>query len=111
MAESNCRLYPIYFNSRVSRSKGRRVPSTGKKLTPTLAQLSKALTSLKIEHTTEKPTSPKQKQKYAQDALPGNAKIEEIERLSQALSGCVLVSTSGRRKTEIIKRVYEELNK
>ena len=104
------RLYPIYFNSRVSRAKGRKVPVSEKCKSPTLDQISKVLASLKIEHKLEKKSHPKQTQNLALKQLPENAKAEEVERYNESMSGCIVINDAD-KKREIIKRVYCELNK
>lgn len=46
-------LYPCYFDARVERSRGRRVPSSQAVESPTIADLEKALKRLRIQYRVE----------------------------------------------------------
>ncbi|KAI5188062.1 signal recognition particle subunit SRP19 [Nematocida homosporus] len=109
------KIYPVYFNTRVARSDGRKVPYIENGVVPTLQQIAKALTQLELKYTTETKTHPKQNITLSGKFLPKDAKIEEIERHHQAVCGSLLVvcpkSADLPTKRSIIKQVHAILNK
>ncbi|KAI5171619.1 hypothetical protein NEFER03_0941 [Nematocida sp. LUAm3] len=113
MQKSQIQLYPIYFNTRVSRAEGRRVVHVDNGIIPTLQQICKALTALGIEHKTERNSHPNQTYEVSAKFLSESAKPEEIERHQAAHTGRIIIENLPHEETKkrIIRKVYLELSK
>ncbi|KAI5168131.1 signal recognition particle subunit SRP19 [Nematocida sp. AWRm78] len=102
------RIYPIYFNSRIKRSQGRKVPFRNNAKAVTLQQLLKALNQLKIEYTVETKQHPKHSYELCAQFLPSTSKPEEVERLFSTTGGAVKITTDSKR--QLIKDIDNLLN-
>lgn len=103
------RLYPLYFNSTVKRSQGRKVPLDEKRPAPTLQSIIKALNQLKVEYTIGTKQHPKHSYEICAKGLGEAAKPEEVERIFSTTGGCVTVTTDSKR--QLIKEVNDILSK
>lgn len=104
------RLYPIYFNQRIRRSEGRKVPYNPEGAVPTSFQLTKALKELALAHQLEKQEHPKHTYRLAARQLPAKAKIDEIERAHAGTGGCIVVQGVDNKQV-LINEVFNLLSK
>ncbi|KAI5191069.1 hypothetical protein NEMIN01_1338 [Nematocida minor] len=102
------RLYPIYFNTTIKRSQGRKVPLIENNTPATFQSILKALKQLNIEYTIGTKQHPKHSYEVCAQSLPKTAKPEEVERLFSTTGGCFTVNTENKRK--LIKDIHDILN-
>jgi len=108
--EESSRIYPIYFNPLVSRSRGRKVQARPGAPVPTSQQIAKALTKLQISYKVEKKQHPKHTYSLVSKNLPEKSKTEEIERAYESTGGCFIIY-GVKNKQELIKKIADELFK
>ncbi|KAH9385215.1 uncharacterized protein NEMAJ01_0111 [Nematocida major] len=102
------RLYPIYFNTAIKRSQGRKVPAREGVMPPTFQQILKALNQLGIEYKIGTKQHPKHSYEICEKLLPAQSKPEEVERLFSTTGGCFTITTDCKRK--LIKDIHEILS-
>ncbi|KAI5190874.1 hypothetical protein NECID01_1169 [Nematocida sp. AWRm77] len=109
MSESS-RIYPIYFNPRIKRSEGRKVPYRKEGSIPTGYQISKVLKELGVVHTLEKKEHPKHTRVLVSRFLGPAYKVDELERVYSTTGGSITLKGVA-NKNLLVKEVFNLLSK
>ncbi|OAG28819.1 signal recognition particle subunit SRP19 [Nematocida displodere] len=110
MTTHSRRLFPIYFNPRIQRAEGRRVPFSPTAPVPTLLSLTKVLAAMKVPYKVENKHHPKLTFSLIAPFMPKNPKVEEMERYHHLVSQCITITTD-ENKSSFIKRVHHHMSK